>query len=219
MTTSHQPVLGPGFALPSVAAVGGHRRRAVPRKRLLTWAASVVVGLFAVAAVCLAGALAVFPAVTGGHTLTVLSGSMAPAISTGSVVVTIPVRAGDVAVGDIVTYSITDPATGQDTLVTHRVVGIDRIGGAPVFTTKGDANGIADASLVTGEQLRGKVAYDVPLVGTVRDAVFTESGAMYAAAAAMLILGLSLLRGIGRSASAATPAKGAKGAKGRRERD
>lgn len=213
MTTQHQPVLGPGFALPRVAATGNHSRRRPTRKRVLSVLASAVVGVFVVAAIGLAGALAVLPALAGGHTMTVLSGSMSPAITTGSVVVTVPVRADDVAVGDVVSYAMTDPVTNVQTTITHRVVAVDEVGGGPVFTTKGDANAIADAALVTPGQLRGKVWYDVPLVGAVRDAVFTKAGAMYAAAGVLLIVGLGLLRGIGRSASAATQVGG------RRERD
>lgn len=218
MSTSHQPVLGPGFPLSRVTRTGPRPRQrhkvAPVRGRLRSGVTSTVVGLCVTATVGLAGALAVVPAVAGGHTLTVLSGSMEPAIGVGSVVVVLPVDARDVSVGEIVTYASTDPVTGNDTLVTHRVTGIERIDGQPVFTTGGDANAVADARPVAAEQLRGRVWYHLPWVGTVRDAVFTKTGAMYAVSGVLLIIGLRLLYAVGRSASAETPARERRRARG-----
>ncbi|MGH3625082.1 MAG: signal peptidase I [Sciscionella sp.] len=164
---------------------------------------STILALCVTAALGLAGALAVVPAVFGGHTLTVLSASMSPAIPVSSVVVVLAVRPESVSVGEVVTYATTNPVSGANELVTHRVTGIGEVGAEPVFTTKGDANRVTDDRAVDASQLRGRVWYHVPWVGIMRDSVFTRTGAMYAAAAALLIVGLGLLRGIGRSASVA----------------
>ena len=85
----------------------------------------------------------------------VQSGSMEPAIHTGSLV-WINTRDTDVAVGDIVAYRVTDA-----TYVTHRI--IDTEDGA--FITKGDANETQDLKPVLQEQIMGKYMFTVPEVG------------------------------------------------------
>lgn len=203
-STPHQPAIG--FARLGVRRPHAARRMSVcGRRRVLSGVTATVVGLVAAAALGLAGALAVVPAVSGAHTLTVLSGSMSPSIPVGSMVVVRQVDPRSVAVGDVVTYATTDPVSGVGELVTHRVAAIDKTQPEPVFITKGDANRIADDRPFDASQLRGRVWYHLPWVGSLRDAVFTRTGAMYTAAAALLVVGLGLLRGIGRSASATSP--------------
>lgn len=73
-----------------------------------------------------------------------LTGSMAPGLPTGSVIVVERrVPAVDLVIGDIVTV----PRPGYDLPVTHRVVGVDGIAGdatARSLTLQGDANATAD---------------------------------------------------------------------------
>lgn len=216
MSTGH--VLGPRLAFPRVPVASDPRQRSRRTGRMRALVGSVVVGVCVSAAVGIVFALTVVPAVAGGHTLTVLSGSMAPAIQTGAVLVVLPVSIEDVSVGEIVTYAGTDPLTGAGTLVTHRVVQTSTVGGEPLLTTKGDANDISDVTRVGADELRGRVWYQVPLAGTVRDAVFSKSGLMYGTAAGLLLLGFGLLRGIGRSASVAreTERAGTERRRGRR---
>lgn len=201
--TSGQPTLG--------IARRDHRRdratrRSIARARRRVRAAvtSTVVGLCVAAALGIAGALAVVPAVSSARTLTVLSGSMSPSIPIGSVVVVRPVDPKSVSVGDVVTYATTNPLSGANELVTHRVAAVGNGRAEPAFITKGDANRVADDRVVDASQLRGRVWYHVPWAGSIRDAVFTRTGAMYGTAAALLLVGLVLLRGIGRSVTADT---------------
>lgn len=70
----------------------------------------------------------------------VISGSMEPSLSTGSLIVTRTVPASDVGIGEIVTVNRTD---GRG-LVTHRVVTIERDGHQWMFTLQGDANDVED---------------------------------------------------------------------------
>lgn len=84
-------------------------------------------------------ALAIGPRTGAYRTLTVLSGSMAPAIPAGSVVVVAPMAARDLRVGDVITFQA---PTGS--VVTHRVVRIDQPGDHPIIETKGDASESAD---------------------------------------------------------------------------
>lgn len=92
----------------------------------------------------------------------VQSGSMEPAIHTGSVVVIKP--AGSYAVGDVITYGRTGTPT------THRIVDMKLVEGSTSYKTKGDANDAADGSEVRHEEVIGKVRVSVPYAGYVIDA-------------------------------------------------
>lgn len=131
--------------------------------------------LVALAALVVAAALlglVVVPRMLGWVPLTVLSGSMSPTIPTGSQVVVRPIRSipdmARLAVGDVVTF-----APGEDAaLVTHRIVAVGMdAAGAPSLTTRGDANGSADADPVGPAQVRGVVEYHVPGAGWVATAL------------------------------------------------
>ena len=98
----------------------------------------------------------------GGRALSVLSGSMAPAIETGDVVVTRAVSPVDVRLGDVITFR--DPANG-DRLITHRVKQI-RIGGNEArFVTKGDANNTSERWSIPADGTVGLVTYRLPRLG------------------------------------------------------
>jgi len=85
------------------------------------------------------------------------SGSMRPAIPTGSIIVVQAVPADSIQVGDVVSFSI---AEGQ-AVVTHRVQIIEDKEGAPVFVTKGDANKRYDAPM-RYDKIIGRVIYTIP---------------------------------------------------------
>lgn len=68
--------------------------------------------------------------------LTVLSGSMAPTISAGSLVVVRPVDPAQLRIGDVITYRI--PVQDRR-VVTHRVVEMLDPGTTPTVRTRGDA--------------------------------------------------------------------------------
>jgi signal peptidase len=109
-------------------------------------------------------AVAVYPMVTGGAALAVLSGSMTPGLPVGGMVFTQPVDPADVAVGDVLTFQRpSDPGE----LVTHRVVAIDASGAAPLFTTKGDANDSADLDPVPASAVQGRLWFSVGSLGRV----------------------------------------------------
>ncbi|MDQ0689931.1 signal peptidase I [Arthrobacter sp. W4I7] len=82
--------------------------------------------------------LAVGPRVLGYQTSTMLTGSMAPLINPGDVVVTVPTLVADIRVGDVITYRI--PVEDQR-VETHRVAEIlTNTDGSAAVRTKGDAN-------------------------------------------------------------------------------
>jgi len=90
---------------------------------------------------------------------TVMSGSMAPAIGTGSIVFVKPM--GDYNVGDVVTRRTTDPKI----TITHRIVSKEEIQGQIAFETKGDANDSPDGEKFTREGIVGKVFVTIPFLG------------------------------------------------------
>lgn len=89
------------------------------------------------------------------------SGSMAPQLNTGDMVVTCPVVPEAVEVGDIIVFRSVDKRAN---LLSHRVVSIER--NSPLsFRTKGDANKTPDPFVVPAENLVGKLAFHAPLLG------------------------------------------------------
>lgn len=86
----------------------------------------------------------------------VLSGSMSPAIKTGSIVAVKPALSYNV--GDVITFK---KGQGEKNILTHRIIGQTEQG----FITQGDANNVVDASPVKEEDIFGKVLFSVPYVG------------------------------------------------------
>ena len=128
--------------------------------RLVRWATAVLL----IGAVVGFLFLAVAPRILGYQTLTMLTGSMSPLINPGDVVVTAPISAENVKVGDIITYHI---PVEDHRVETHRVVDVMRTAdGVVTVQTKGDANNGADPWVAT---LDGNVAYievaSVPYLG------------------------------------------------------
>lgn len=127
--------------------------------------ASALLTVVTVALLLVAAAVTVVPRLLGAVPLTVLTGSMEPAISPGDLVVVQPTDPDELRVGDVVTVQ---PVSGDPTLVTHRVTQVHRGGDGSVngLLTQGDANNVADERIVP-DQVMGRVLYTVPLVGHV----------------------------------------------------
>ena len=107
---------------------------------------------------CLMG-LTLLPVVFGWHPYVVVSGSMAPRIQPGDVVVAAPVAPAEVKAGNVIVF--TDPARPERRLV-HRVVANN---GDGTFTTRGDANGSADSTPVPASSVLGLARLRIPFVG------------------------------------------------------
>lgn len=90
----------------------------------------------------------------------VQSGSMEPAVKTGSVVVVKPVS--NYQVGDIITFG---PFSKIKPPTTHRIVEIKNDSGRPVYITKGDANNSQDMREVRGRDVIGKTLFSMPYIG------------------------------------------------------
>ena len=97
----------------------------------------------------------------GWETHPVLSGSMEPTLKVGGLIITKPENIQNIKENDIITFNIS-----PDSMVTHRVVGIEIREGKPWFQTKGDANNEPDNDYVSseGEKMR-KVVFHIPYLG------------------------------------------------------
>lgn len=152
------------------------RRVVVFVERALAAAVVAVAGVALVAAVLV-------PRLAGATPYTVLTGSMAPAYPAGTLVVVRP--SDSIALGDVVTYQL---RSGEPEVVTHRVVGVGTsVDGERRYTTKGDANPVADPDLVRDVQVRGEVWYRVPYLGHV-SALFTGQQRQWAGTGLAVLL-------------------------------
>jgi len=101
--------------------------------------------------------------ITGNYkVMTVISGSMSPAIKQGSVAIVKPVQ--DYKIGEVITFG---PYSKTKAPTSHRIYDIKVINGQPVYITKGDANNAPDAREIQKKDIIGKVLFSVPFVGYV----------------------------------------------------
>lgn len=156
------PVRRPGAATalpPGEDTTPAAGRRMGPVRHLVVraypWFVRGVVGL----AVALFLLLAVGPHLLGYRTMTMLTGSMAPQINPGDVVVSSPVPVDELTTGMVISYHI---PIDDHRVVTHRVVAVEHgTDGSVTVQTKGDANNAADPWKAT---LHGETAYQVHAV-------------------------------------------------------
>ncbi|HEX8632064.1 MAG TPA: signal peptidase I [Catenuloplanes sp.] len=99
------------------------------------------------------------PVLVGWSGEVVVSGSMMPRIAPGDVIVSQPVAAPAVTVGQIVLMS--NPAR-PGTLLMHRVVGRNPDGS---LRTRGDANNVDDSTPVPAAMVRGLPRIRIPYLG------------------------------------------------------
>ena len=117
---------------------------------------ALAVGLFST---CL-GLIAV--RTLGMGTFVVTGSSMEPVISKGALVIVEPVSPTAVSRGDIITFE----HYGQ--MTTHRVIAVDTSNAtSPTFTTKGDANAVADPEPVHFPGQVGVYRASIPVLGYV----------------------------------------------------
>ena len=160
-------------ASPTKAGHGGpviqNETTAHPASRLLPRLLRILGLCCAIILVAMLIALVLLPRLMGWLPLTVLSGSMEPAIPVGSQVVVDRVETeeelANITTGDVITFM---PEPDDPTLVTHRVISQGIRGeGDIALKTRGDANDADDPGTVTLQQIRGVSRYHVPYVGYV----------------------------------------------------
>lgn len=92
----------------------------------------------------------------------VLTGSMAPAINTGDVILTTPVTRKEPQIGDVIAYQA-KRFNGQSVAVfSHRIIGGDIDSG---FIVKGDSNKSPDTQKPKRGDILGVVIFVIPYIG------------------------------------------------------
>lgn len=149
-------------------------KKAILRIVLIVIAACVIgVNVYGINSARLAGDDLPMP--FGFGAAVVLSGSMEPALSVGDLIFV--VAQDNYAVGDIVVYR------DGSSSVTHRIVAMD----GDSVTTQGDANNIQDDAIAL-TQIKGKVAFSLPLVGYLVNIIKTPLGTLVILALAVFLL-------------------------------
>ena len=122
---------------------------------------------------------------------TVLSGSMEPTYHTGSVIYVKSADTDALEVGQPITFYL----SGKN-VATHRIIEVVQEGGSVRYRTKGDANDVADGSLVAPKDIIGTPIFSIPYLGYALSYIQSPPG-MYVAIAAgaglMLIIFLPSL--------------------------
>ncbi|WOH18543.1 signal peptidase I [Paenarthrobacter sp. GOM3] len=198
--------VAPSVAVESAAVASAAGTQRAARRVAGLVVKSVGIGMLVLAALVFLF-LAIGPRVLGYQTSTMLTGSMAPLINPGDVVVTVPTPIADVKVGDIITYHI--PVEDQR-VETHRITEITATAdGGVAVQTKGDANNGIDPWIATlqGKTVDKQVA-TIPYVGNAIRALrepMVRNILMYGAPA---ILVIGMLASIWTKDSTKTTPKG-----------
>ena len=105
-----------------------------------------------------------------GITVTrVYSEDMEPEIDIGEVVILQDVDPSELKLGDVITYKA-DALDFEDRFVTHQISKEPyEVDGVYYFTTRGLKSDAVDDPEIDESQLRGKLIYKIPFVGTVYD--------------------------------------------------
>lgn len=134
---------------------------------------------------CVAGVLAVLLVgvrLVGIKPYVVLSSSMEPAYPVGSLVYVVEAEAEDFKVGEPITFDM------DGNTVTHRIIEVNNDPSSGLtFRTQGDANNLADGKPVAPQQILGKPAFCIPVLGYVSYFLLNPPG-LYAAIGICVIL-------------------------------
>lgn len=114
------------------------------------------------------------PRLFGCEIYHVISGSMEPAIPTGSVVYVKETDASEIQKNDVIAFYSSED-TGA--IITHRVVQNRVVSGE--FITKGDANEKEDVTPVSYERFIGKVVVSIPFLGGILTIISGTSGKIF----------------------------------------
>lgn len=142
--------------------------------KILYWTLFVVLLLVSVVLI-----LATFDVPGGFKLYTVQSGSMEPAISTGSIVVSRPSKT--YTLGNIITFKNESDRNNPNPqfTTTHRIVDQRELDGEIAYITKGDANDGVDGTPVQKDLILGKVIFSTPLLGYLIGFTRTQKGLIF----------------------------------------
>lgn len=123
------------------------------------------------------------PSIGGYSMYVVKTGSMAPTINPGSLVIIKKVLPNDIKKGDIITFK----GSEKGILFTHRVYEIKQKNPLKIIT-KGDANSSVDLNFLNEKSIVGKLVFSVPYVGNIISFIQTNWPLIL-----FLIVGFSIL--------------------------
>lgn len=95
----------------------------------------------------------------GIRSFIVLTGSMEPTISVGTIVFTHPFEI--YKLNDVIAFK------KENKTVTHRIVDLESKNGFIFYRTMGDANNVSDSELITRSSVLGNVFFAIPYLGRV----------------------------------------------------
>ena len=110
------------------------------------------------------------PSIGGIRMLTVLSGSMRPALEPGDIIIIKDNT--NIVEGDIITFK------SNNLIITHRVVDVTSGKGGFVYKTKGDNNNVADKILIEREDIQGEYLFRIPYLGYIMEFFRSRLGIM-----------------------------------------
>ncbi len=152
-------------------------------QKILSILAYVLISVIALATVALiyiaiqSRAAGSTPSIRGYQMLKVLSGSMEPAIHTGSVIIIKEAIDAPLKTGDIVTFR---SAEYDSMLVTHRIIALEESDtGDLTYITRGDANDANDLSALEPSKIQGIMLFSIPLLGYVLDFMQSREGLLF----------------------------------------
>jgi|LGVF01.2.fsa_nt_gb signal peptidase len=93
----------------------------------------------------------------------VITGSMEPVLEVGDVLLIKDIEDKDLRVDDIITYKSTYGSLAGN-YITHRIVSISENDGLYLFRTKGDANPVQDAEIITIDKIEGVYQHKVAII-------------------------------------------------------
>lgn len=130
------------------------------------------------------------PKLLGIQVYGVLTGSMEPEYSVGGVVYVQECDTAALQLGDVITYTLGT----ADSVMTHRIVGIDEQSGD--LLTKGDANAAVDAGSVGRERVIGRVVWYLPYMAYLAGLLQTTEGILLVASLLLFAVILWMLSDI-----------------------
>ena len=164
-------------------------------KRLLSRAVTVA----CVAALAFVVLAILLPSLLGLQRYVITGGSMTGTIPKGAVIYSRITPAGQLRVGDIITFH----PPGYPTAVTHRIIAIEAgPDGTPAYRTKGDFNETADPwnPVILSEPQQARYVFQIPVLGYVLAALGIRMVRIGLIGVPAVLIALSLLWSLWRQA-------------------
>lgn len=111
------------------------------------------------------------PSIWNISVFNIVSESMEPTINVNDLIVIKKCAEADIQKGDIITYKKQD-----GTIVSHRIIRINKENGHNVYTTKGDNNDIEDEEKIKHSQVYGKYLFKIKGAGEFSEELQKNNG-------------------------------------------